>query len=183
MGFAPTFYFGKNRIVNKNTITEKVREIAEEIVEKHNLELVHIEFKGSGKQQALRIFIDKEEGITHDDCSAVSHDLEKFLDEDDFIDDRYILEVSSPGIERGLYSLADFEKFKGNSAKLKTHTPIGNQRNFKGEILRVEGDEIIFQDKTNGEVRIPYEIVNKANLEFDIEEELKQAKKGKSRKR
>jgi len=163
--------------VNKSNLTERIREIAEKIVENQALELVHVEIGGGGKGQTVRIYIDKEVGITHDDCSRVSQKVEKVLDEMDLIPGSYILEVSSPGIERGLYSLADFEKFAGNAAKVRTHEAIGGQRNFRGRILEIRGNEILFDDRTNGFVEIPYESVKKANLEFDIEEELKQAKK------
>jgi ribosome maturation factor RimP len=83
------------------------------------------------------------------------------------------LEVSSPGLERGLYKRADYERFAGANAKLKTRQPISGQRNFRGRLLAVEGDEVIFEDRTNGRVQIPLDIIAKANLEVDIEEELR----------
>lgn len=163
--------------MNKINIVEQVREIAEKVVEKLALELVHVELAGSGKNQVVRIYIDKEAGITHDDCSIVSREIEDILDEKDPITNAYTLEVSSPGIERGLYTLQDFERFAGNKAKLKTESPLNGQKNFKGTIVGVKGEEIIFDDKTNKLVNIPFALVKKANLEFDIEEELRQAKR------
>jgi ribosome maturation factor RimP len=84
-----------------------------------------------------------------------------------------MLEVSSPGLERELYSLKDFEKFAGNMAKVKTTQPVNGQKNFSGRIVEVKGEEIVFEDKTNGTVQFPYNTVAKANLEVDFEEELK----------
>ncbi len=84
-----------------------------------------------------------------------------------------MLEVSSPGLERELYSLKDFEKFAGNLAKVKTTQPVGGQKNFSGRIVEIKGEEIVFEDKTNGTVQFPYNTVAKANLEVDFEEELK----------
>jgi ribosome maturation factor RimP len=163
--------------VNKLNLAEKVRAIAEKIVQNHSIELVHVEIVGSGKNPAVRIYIDKEEGVTHDDCALVSQGVEKILEDDDFIENAYTLEVSSPGIERGLYKLADFEKFKNNLAKVKTHTAINGQRNFRGKILDIKNQKVVFDDKTNGIIEIPYDLIKKANLEFDLEKELKQTKR------
>lgn len=159
--------------MDKFALAEKITEIAQKVVDKHNLELVRAEVLGSVKNPTVRVFIDKPVGISHEDCSAVSRDLSAVLDEKDFIDSAYLLEVSSPGLERELYSLKDFEKFAGNLAKVKTKMPLDGQRNFRGRIKAVENDEIIFADKTAGEVRFPFTAVAKANLEIDIEEELK----------
>jgi ribosome maturation factor RimP len=165
--------------VNKANLAERIRPIAEKAVEKQALELVHIEVVGAGKGRTVRIYIDKEAGVTHEDCARVSQAVEQTLDEQDPIPGSYTLEVSSPGIERGLYSLADFERFKGSAAKVSTHTPLNGQRNFSGKIVEVRDETIVFEDRTNGSVEIPYDFVKKANLEFDIEEELRQAKKRK----
>lgn len=159
--------------MNKLSIAEKISEIAEKAAANNHLELVRAEVVGSVKQPIVRIFIDKPEGVTHDDCSKVSHEVGAILDEQDFISPEYTLEVSSPGLERELYSLKDFEKFTGSLAKVRTRYAIGGQRNFRGKIKTVENEEIVFDDKTNGEVRFPYEAVAKANLEIDLEEEFK----------
>lgn len=163
--------------MDRSEIESKVRDFAASIAEKNGLELVHVEFSGFGKKASVRIFIDKEGGITHDDCSVVSQELEKRLDAADLVPGRYILEVSSPGIERGLYSPSDFEKFAGEAAKIKTHSPLNGQRNFRGKIDSVEDDEILFRDRTSGLVRIPAEAISKANLEFDLGRVLKESKK------
>lgn len=159
--------------MDKLSIAEKVNEIAGEVAEKNLLELVRAEIVGSAKEPIVRIFIDKPQGVSHEDCVIVSREIGTILDEKDFISADYTLEVSSPGLERELYSLKDFEKFAGNLAKVKTRIAIGGQRNFRGRIKAVENEEIIFEDKTNGEVRFPYEAVAKANLEIDIEEEFR----------
>lgn len=172
--FAPTFYFGKNSVVmDKLQIAGRVREIAAGIAEKNNIELVHVETVGTTKQPTVRVFVDKPGGVTIEDCSNVSRELEAVLDAEDFISSAYLLEVSSPGLERELYSLQDFEKFAGQLAKVRTHQPINGQRNFRGRIKEVEKSQIVFDDKTSGEVRFEYDLVSKANLEIDLEEELK----------
>ncbi len=157
----------------KSSIEDKVREAAVRVTEKNNLELVHAEVAGSGKKLTVRIFIDKTGGVMHDDCTMTSRELEKIFDAEDFIPAAYLLEVSSPGLERELYRLADFVKFTGSLAKIKLNAPIDGQKNFRGRIVSVENEEIVFDDKTKGTKRFPYSAVAKANLEIDLEEELK----------
>ncbi|MGI8669590.1 MAG: ribosome maturation factor RimP [Aridibacter sp.] len=163
--------------MNKSERVERIREIAENVAEKQALELVHVELAGTGKQQTVRIFIDNDEGITHEDCAFVSQEVDKQIETEDLIKNSFVLEVSSPGIERGLYKLEDFEKFAGENAKVKTIRPINGQRNFEGEISGVEGQEILLDDKTNGNVQVPFEAITKANLKVDFEKELKRAKR------
>jgi ribosome maturation factor RimP len=157
----------------KKLIDERIKEIAAQTAEKGGLEFVNVQIVGSSKNLTVRVFIDKPGGVTHTDCSAVSRELEAIIDAEDFIPATYLLEVSSPGLERELYSLKDFEKFVGSLAKVKTNVMIDGQKNFRGRIARIESDEIVFEDKTKGTVRFPFSAVSKANLEIDLEEELK----------
>jgi ribosome maturation factor RimP len=101
--------------------------------------------------------------------------LGTILDVEDFIHASYTLEVSSPGLERGLYKRADFERFAGSNAKMKTRQPINGQRNFRGRLVGVEGNDVVFEDRTSGEVRVPLDTITKANLEVDVNEELRRS--------
>ncbi|HEX8494467.1 MAG TPA: ribosome maturation factor RimP [Pyrinomonadaceae bacterium] len=157
-------------------IAERVQLIAERVCIEYGLELVHAEVAGPEGKPILRIFIDKPEGVTHEHCSEVSHHLGTLLDVEDFIHTPYTLEVSSPGLERGLYKRADYERFAGRLAKLRANRAINGQRNFRGRIIGLEGDDVVFEDKTSGRVLIPLEAVAKANLELDVEEEFRRAK-------
>jgi ribosome maturation factor RimP len=159
--------------MGQNSIAERVQEIAERVAIDHGLELVHAEVAGPENKPIVRVFIDKPQGVTHDDCSEVSLHLGTILDVEDFIHASYTLEVSSPGLERGLYKQADYERFAGSDAKIKTRQPIDGQRNFRGRLLGVEGNEVLFDDRTSGNVRIPLNIITKANLEVDVSEELR----------
>jgi ribosome maturation factor RimP len=159
---------------------DKVQEIAAAAAAETGVELVRAEIKGSEKKPTVTVFIDKEGGVTHEDCVKVSRRMSDALDAQDLISSAYILEVSSPGLERELYSLQDFAKFAGRAAKVKTNTAVGGQRNFRGRILRVEDDEIVFDDRTRGEVAFPYGYVAKANLEIDLEAELNRLKEEKN---
>lgn len=155
------------------SIAERVQEIAERVAIDHGLELVHSEVAGPDNKPIVRIFIDKPNGVTHEDCSEVSHYLGTILDVEDFIHSAYTLEVSSPGLDRGLYKRADFERFAGSLAKMRSSSPIGGQRNFRGRLLGIEGDHVLFEDRTSGRVRVPLATIDKANLEIDFEAELR----------
>lgn len=156
-------------------IEKRVQEIAGRVAVEHGLELVHAEMGLNGRNTVVRVFIDKPEGVTHEDCAAVSLHLGTILDVEDFIHSAYTLEVSSPGLERGLYKREDYERFAGQLAKLKSRVPVNGQRNFRGRIVGVEGDAVEFDDNTNGRVRVPLEGIVKANLEIDVEEEFRLA--------
>ena len=155
---------------------ERIKEIAEQAAIDHGLELVHAEVAGPEGHPIVRVFIDKPGGVTHGDCSDVSTQIGTVLDVEDFIHSAYTLEVSSPGLERGLYKPADYERFAGSQAKLKTRPAIKNQRNFQGRIVGLAGSEVIFEDKTSGRLSIPFADIAKANLEVDVEEEFRKAR-------
>jgi len=176
-GFRAHFFFwGKNLQkgdMGNESIEKRVQELAEQVAIDNGLELVHAEVAGPENKPIVRIFIDKPQGVTHEDCSEVSIHLGTILDVEDFIHASYTLEVSSPGLERGLYKRADFERFAGSNAKLKTRQPIDGQRNFRGRLVGVEGNDVLFEDRTSGQVRVPLDTITKANLEVDVSEELR----------
>jgi ribosome maturation factor RimP len=157
------------------SIEERVRAIAENVAIDQGVELVHAEVAGPDNKPIVRVFIDKPQGVTHEDCSDVSLHLGTILDVEDFIHSAYMLEVSSPGLERGLYKKADYERFAGSLAKVKTQQPIDGQRNFRGRLLGVEGEDVLFEDRTSGRVKVPLQAIAKANLELDVEEEFRKA--------
>jgi len=155
------------------SIPGRIREIAAKIAEDRGVELVHSEVAGTKRDSVVRIYIDKPDGVTLDDCGGFSSAIEELLDAEDFIPGKYVLEVSSPGIERELYSLADFEKFKGKLVKVKTTQEFTGQKNFVGNLTGVDGSEITIDDRTVGETTFPYEAVAKANLKIDLDAEFK----------
>jgi ribosome maturation factor RimP len=121
----------------------------------------------------LRLFIEKEEGVTLDDCSAVSRELSDILDVEDYIPDNYTLEVSSPGICRPLKKPADYERFLGHLVKVRTFEALaddaGNKRkSFVGTLQGLAGGEISIDLKEGAHASIPLAKVAKANLEFEF---------------
>jgi ribosome maturation factor RimP len=157
--------------MESSSILERVEKIARNAAADSGVELVHVELAGIKRDQVVRIYIDKEGGVSIDDCTNVSRTVETVLDADDFIPGKYVLEVSSPGIERQLYSLADFKKFAGQLAKVKTKTDIDGQKTFVGAITTVDGDAITIDDRTRGVVTFAYGDVDKANLKMDLAKE------------
>lgn len=142
---------------------EIAAELAEEVARPLGLEIVDVEFRRESGGRVLRVFIDKPGGVTLDDCEALSEELSRRLDEVDPIEESYSLEVSSPGIERPLKKPQDFERFAGRLVHVRTFGPIDGRRNFRGELLGLDGEQIIVRLE-QGEARIPLEQVAKARL-------------------
>lgn len=136
-------------------------ELLDPVVQGMGYELVGVEF--DGHQRTLRVYIDRLEGITLDDCSAVSYQLSGVLDVEDPIPGRYQLEVSSPGMDRPLFTRAHFERFAGEVVRLQLNRPLDGRRRFKARLQGLEGDEILLQDEDKL-IRIPYESIEKARL-------------------
>ena len=141
--------------------------LAAHVLADQNMELIDLEYRREGRGWVLRLFIDKEGGITLDDCARVSQEIGTVLDVEDFIGTPYSLEVSSPGLNRPLKNEKDFIKYRDYLIKVKTFDPIDNRRNFKGK-LREISDGRIEMEIDGGVVTIPLANVAKANLEFDL---------------
>jgi ribosome maturation factor RimP len=130
------------------------------------LELVDIEYRRESKGWVLRLILDKEGGITLDDCTRVSQEVGRNLDVEDFIQTPYTLEVSSPGLTRPLKTEKDFMKYCNRLIKVKTVDPIENRRQFKGRLLGVSEGRIEIEGE-GGVFQIPLSNVAKANLEIE----------------
>jgi len=152
-----------------SSINERVGEIAVAAAAKNGVEFVQSEVLGTKRNPTVRIYIDKPEGVTLDDCSAVSRVIESVLDGDDLIPHSYTLEVSSPGLERGLFSLGDFERFVGHKVKIKTR----DRKGLTGKILGVDGDVVIIEDRAKDTIQVAFTEIGKANLRVDLDQEFK----------
>ncbi len=148
-------------------IINRVNEIVTPILKSEGIELVDIEYRREANGWVLRIYIDKEGGVTIGDCSFISHELERVLDIEDFIPNPYNLEVSSPGLTRPLKSEKDFKKYRDRIIKLKTFQAIDNRRNFRGRLIDFYDDQIEM-DVDGKIIRIPFKDVAKANLDIDF---------------
>ncbi|MDH5353336.1 MAG: ribosome maturation factor RimP [Gammaproteobacteria bacterium] len=136
----------------------------EPVIESMGYELVGVEFTGSINHGTLRIYIDREEGVSLDDCASISHQISAILDVEEPIQQSYDLEISSPGLNRPLFKLADFERFSGQLAKIKMSVAVAGRRNFKG-LLKGVADSQLIQIEVDGEIyQLPLADIGKANL-------------------
>jgi ribosome maturation factor RimP len=159
--------------LHRDDICERIRTLAGPILISMRLELVEVEFKRTGREAVLRLFIDKEGGVMLDDCADLSRELSLLLDVEDFIPCEYNLEVSSPGLDRPLKTPADYDRFAGRLVKVRTYEQFpddaGNKR--KTFLGRLEGlkDGVVVLKLTEGQTAsIPLERVAKANLDFEF---------------
>ena len=158
---------------NKGDICEQVIGFAQPILDSMKLELVDIEFTRMGRDAVLRLFIDKDGGVTLDDCADLSRELSAVLDVEEVITDHYTLEVSSPGLDRPLKKLQDYERYAGRLIKIRTYEPFpddaGNKRKTFLGTLEGLADGSVRITLTEGQTAsIPLERVAKANLEFEF---------------
>lgn len=146
---------------------ERVYSLIEETVKNEGVTLWDVRFLKEGANWYLRVFIDKPEGISIDDCTAVSHAIDPIIDEADPIDKSYFLEVCSPGIERELTRPWHYEAVLGEKIKIKLYKALDGKKEFTG-LLKSSGDTLIIETET-GEMTFPKETVSKAYLcDFDI---------------
>jgi ribosome maturation factor RimP len=147
---------------------EQITAVVDSVAKAQGLEIVELEFLGGGKQRLLRIYIDKPEGVTHQDCETVSQQVGGILDAEDVIPgESYTLEVSSPGVERKLTKPADFQRFSGQKAKVVTHEPVESQKHWEGVLRGLDGEEIVIEPSEGRLIRIPLSGVKRANLKFE----------------
>ena len=150
-------------------VTETVTDFVLPIAHSENLDLVDVEFLKEGSDWVLRIFLENKNGdLTIEECEKVSRALSMILDEEDPIDKSYILEVSSPGLERPLKTEEDFERFKGELIAVKTFKKIDGQKEFIGVLKEFEAGKIALTLKDKKEIEIDYSLVARANLTFEI---------------
>ncbi|MCR4418936.1 MAG: ribosome maturation factor RimP [Clostridia bacterium] len=145
---------------------DKLTALLEPVVEETGYELVDLEYQKESGHWVLRLFIDRPEGITLDDCEAVSERVGRYLDEVDPIPHRYFLEVSSPGVNRTLRKDRDFERFRGQKVWVRTYGPVEGRRQFRGQLQGLEAGCVLVRE---GDMvwRIPREAVAKARLEAE----------------
>jgi len=148
------------------SVSENISRIIEPSIDNMGLELVEVEFKKEQGQWVLRVYIDREGGVRLQDCEQVSREIGPLLDVEDPVTHSFTLEVSSPGLQRPLKRISDFQRFQGRLAKIKLYTPIESEKKFCAHILRVEGDQIIL-DREGKTLQVPFANIAKANLEIE----------------
>ena len=146
-------------------IQEQIEKIILPIEEKEFVEIVDIEYLRENGDNVLRIYIDADKGVNLDLCTKMSHLFGSELDKKDPIEGHYILEISSPGIDRILKKEKDFFRFIGLCIKVKIAVAINNQKNFKGKLVSVKNNKIVVEDLTSGVVEIEISNITKAQVD------------------
>jgi ribosome maturation factor RimP len=146
---------------------ERVREIAAQVGASSGVEVVEVEMRGSSGARMLRVFIDKAGGVTHEDCANFSRELSTILDVEDAVPGgAYVLEVSSPGLDRKLSRPADFERFTGNRVKVTTRTPVNGNRHFEGRLQSFYAGRLTLELVPPGKKQKPGGVVEKIEIEL-----------------
>jgi ribosome maturation factor RimP len=149
------------------SVEQQVRVLVEPIIKEKGLELVDVEYMKEGAHWYLRLFIDKDGGVDIDDCSGVSHAVSDLLDTSNIILQSYVLEVSSPGLERPLKKSEDFQRFQGELITVKTKKLFEGYQEFSGYLIGLENDEIILEYEGK-RMAIPRSVVKKAHLSLEF---------------
>lgn len=147
---------------------QKTEELIMPLIEQHQFELVDVEYVKEGGNWYLRAYIDKPGGITVDDCELVSRALSDLLDEHDFIEDAYILEVSSPGLGRPLKKDKDFARSIGEEVDVKTFRPIQHQKDFTGILKAYDKEKIVLELEGGEEMEFARADIALVRLAFDF---------------
>lgn len=153
---------------SRQRIEALTEELATSIAEQKGLELVEVEYVKEHGDYVLRVTIDKPGGVGIDDCQSLSEALSERLDEIDPIPGAYSLEVSSPGLDRPLKKLADFDRFAGRRVQVKTFAPLDGRKNWKGISLGTNGDKAEL-DVDGKRVALPFDMIAKAHLVPEFE--------------
>jgi ribosome maturation factor RimP len=165
-GWASAHFFHIGDVAN---LDPRIHEIIERVALRKGLELVHAELAGGRGNAFLRIYIDKPGGVTHEDCAHVSEEVGVILDVEDLIPHRYTLEVASPGLDRGLYKPADFERFAGHPVRIRLLEALNGQRNFRGRLIGLDSEgepAAVLEDDQGHRHSLPLRGIARANLEI-----------------
>jgi len=136
----------------------------EPVVESMGYELVGLEFHSSEHHGVLRVFIDHENGITVDDCAKVSRQISAVIDVEDPIEVAFDLEVSSPGLNRPLFKLKDFDKYNGSKVKIKLGVALNGRKNFNGILKGIDDNQQVIIEVDNEIYELPHQDIARANL-------------------
>ena len=148
-------------------VDERLREIAERVAATSGLEVVEVELRGGGKSRMLRVFLDKPEGVTHEDCANFSREFGTIVDVEDAVPSgSYTLEVSSPGLDRKLSRPRDFERFTGSRVKLMTKEPVAGNRHFEGKLEGFQDGRLTLDLSETKKKKRPASDVQKVEIEL-----------------
>lgn len=153
--------------MEKTGVPQKIATLIRQVVESEELELVDIEYK-SGRKSLLRIFISKIGGVTLSDCKKISLLLGELIDTQNLIEEKYLMEVSSPGLDRPLKNKEDYQRNVGNLVKIFLCTPLEDNKTFVGWIISAHDEKIILKEKSGLIANIPIANISRGQLEIEF---------------
>ncbi|HWP84045.1 MAG TPA: ribosome maturation factor RimP [Terriglobia bacterium] len=153
-----------SRLMEREEILRRLREIAGRVAESEGLELVDVELHGRGPGAVVRIYLDKEGGVTLEDCQGISRQVGAILDVEDLMAARYTLEVASPGLDRKLMKPSDFDRFTGRKVKFQLKAPKAGRRRFPAVLEGWESGQLRVKLESGEVIRVELEEIEKANL-------------------
>lgn len=154
-------------MAKRDEYESKTEELVMPLIEQNNFELVDVEYVREGSNYYLRVYIDKENGINVDDCELISRALSDLLDEKDFIEEAYILEVSSPGLGRPLKKDKDFERSIGEEVEIKLYRMKNGTKDYKG-ILKAYDKEYVTIEEDGTDMEFTRSEIALIRLAFDF---------------
>ena|SRR5687767_4086516 len=146
----------------------RITTLAEQVAAGMGMEIVLVEVKGGGQRSIVRIFIDQPGGVSLADCERFSKRFSVALDVEDWIELSYVLEVSSPGLDRPLVKEQDFARFSGKNVKVRLRAVLEGQRTYKGKLLGISDGRIGLEITPGRQVEIALKDIEKANLVIEI---------------
>jgi len=152
--------------MQKEELIERIRDTVSGIFNENKIELVDLTYRREGSVRVLRILADAEEGITADECTKMNEVVGEVLDREGFINDNYILEISSPGLDRHLKTKTDFLRVKGKKVQVYTYTPIDEKKEFIGSLEEVDDSGITLLAQDRYITQIPFDKISKATLDY-----------------
>ena len=157
------------------SVVEQVRAVAARVAETYGLQIFDVQYRREASGMVLRVQIDRpgggatsEESVSVDDCARISRDLSAVLDVDDVVPGAYVLEVSSPGLDRPLRTVDDYRRFRGRRAKLVMRERVDGQMFFKGRLGGLEDNRVIIEDDDGRQHQVPIGVITRANLEVEF---------------
>jgi len=153
---------------DRQSLKVQIEGLAEKVAASMGMEVILVEMSGESGRAVVRIFIDQSAGISLEDCERFSKRFSVALDVEDWITFKYVLEVSSPGVNRPLVKEKDFQRFTGKNARVRTCRPIEGQRNFKGRIVGVNEGRVTLDAAPDKQISIAISDIEKAGLIADL---------------
>lgn len=146
---------------------ESLTALLEPVITAMGYELVGVEYQTGKRQGTVRVYIDADGGVGLDDCEAVSHQVSGVLDVEDPVQGAYVLEVSSPGLDRPIFKASDYDRFRGERIRLRLRELHDGRRRVRGLLGGLAGECVVINEVDGNELHVPLELIDKARLDLD----------------